>query len=60
MVFLILLNYLYFALKHNIIIGAICSAVDFMARNGFLTNFKHTGNDLNYIQIQMTLYLNKQ
>ncbi len=52
-----LLNY---ALKHNIIIGAICGAVDFMARNGFLTNFKHTGNDLNYIQMQMTLYLNKQ
>ncbi len=36
MVFLILLNYLYFALKHNIIIGAICSAVDFIARNGRL------------------------
>ena len=42
-----IIKLLNFALKHNITIGAICGAVDFMARNGFLTNFKHTGNDLN-------------
>lgn len=33
-------------LKNNIILGAICGSVDFMARNGLLNNFKHTGNDL--------------
>ncbi|MGR1395074.1 DJ-1/PfpI family protein, partial [Streptococcus agalactiae] len=45
-------------LKHNITIGAICGAVDFMARNGFLTNFKHTGNDLN-LWNNFELYSNK-
>ena len=34
-------------LDKNIITSAICGAVDFMARNGLLNNFKHTGNDLN-------------
>ena len=33
-------------LGKNIITGAICGAVDYMARNGLLNNFKHTGNDL--------------
>ncbi len=33
-------------LTNNIILGAICGSVDFMARNGLLNNFKHTGNDL--------------
>ena len=33
-------------LNNNIILGAICGSVDFMARNGLLNNFKHTGNDL--------------
>lgn len=46
------------ALNHNIIICAICGAVDFLARNGFLTNYKHTGNDLN-LWNNFELYSNK-
>ncbi|VTS17146.1 DJ-1/PfpI family protein [Streptococcus porcinus] len=53
-----IIKLLNFALKHNTIIGAICGAVDFMARNGFLTNFKHTGNDLN-LWNNFELYSNK-
>ncbi len=53
-----IIKLLNFALKHNITIGAICGAVDFMARNGFLTNFKHTGNDLN-LWNNFELYSNK-
>lgn len=34
-------------LDNQIITGAICGSVDFMARNGLLNNYKHTGNDLN-------------
>ncbi|ANZ57838.1 glutamine amidotransferase [Fructilactobacillus lindneri] len=32
------------ALSDNVIVGAICGAVDFLAKNGLLTNYKHTGN----------------
>ncbi|MCW1784830.1 glutamine amidotransferase [Streptococcus agalactiae] len=53
-----IIKLLNFALKHNITIGAICGTVDFMARNGFLTNFKHTGNDLN-LWNNFELYSNK-
>lgn len=53
-----IIKLLNFALKHNITIGAICGAVDFMARNGLLTNFKHTGNDLN-LWNNFELYSNK-
>lgn len=35
------------SLDEGIIVGAICGAVDFLARNHLLTGFKHTGNDLN-------------
>lgn len=30
----------------NIVIGAICGAVDYLARNGFLNKYKHTGNSV--------------
>lgn len=30
--------------NNNIVIGAICGAVDYLARNGFLNDRKHTGN----------------
>lgn len=35
------------SLDNNIVVGAICAAVDFFARNGLLTGYKHTGNDIN-------------
>lgn len=41
-----LVNLVNHTLTNNIILGAICGSVDFMARNGLLNNFKHTGNDL--------------
>ncbi|MDV7757996.1 type 1 glutamine amidotransferase family protein [Liquorilactobacillus mali] len=31
-------------LVNNKFVGAICGAVDYLARNGLLANFKHTGN----------------
>lgn len=34
--------------QNNIPIGAICGAVDFLAKNGFLNNHDHTGNSLDY------------
>lgn len=30
----------------NIVIGAICGAVDYLAKNGFLNDYKHTGNSV--------------
>lgn len=41
-----IINLVNHTLTNNIILGAICGSVDFMARNGLLNNFKHTGNDL--------------
>lgn len=41
-----IINLVNHTLNNNIILGAICGSVDFMARNGLLNNFKHTGNDL--------------
>ncbi|WP_239751705.1 DJ-1/PfpI family protein [Mammaliicoccus sp. H-M34] len=35
------------SLDKGIVVGAICGAVDFLARNSLLSGFKHTGNDLN-------------
>lgn len=32
------------ALSNNITVAAICGAVDFLAKNGLLKNYKHTGN----------------
>lgn len=37
-------------LKKGVIVGAICGAVDFLARNGQLNNYKHTGNSLNLLK----------
>lgn len=39
-----LFNFVNEAFKKNIVIGAICGAVDYLARNGFLNKYKHTGN----------------
>ncbi|MCG8939761.1 glutamine amidotransferase [Staphylococcus epidermidis] len=39
-----LLNFVENAFDKNIVIGAICGAVDYLARNGFLNKYKHTGN----------------
>lgn len=33
------------------IIGAICNAVSFMARHGFLNNIRHTGNGLEQLKL---------
>lgn len=38
--------------------GAICSAVDYLAKNGLLTNFKHTGN-AQYLWKDFDQYQNK-
>ncbi len=32
--------------QNNIPIGAICGAVDFLAKNGFLNDYNHTGNSV--------------
>lgn len=31
-------------LQRKVIVGAICGAVDYLARNGLLTGYRHTGN----------------
>ena len=31
-------------LKNNVLVGAICGAVDYLARNGLLQGYSHTGN----------------
>ncbi|PTI71772.1 glutamine amidotransferase, partial [Staphylococcus succinus] len=41
-----LLNFVEEAFNKNIVIGAICGAVDYLARNGFLNSYKHTGNSV--------------
>ena len=38
------------ALDKNIIIGAICMASSWMAKQGFLNNIKHTGNGLKQLK----------
>ena len=38
-------------LKKNIIVGAICNAASWMAKQGFLNNVKHTGNGLQQLQL---------
>ena len=44
-------------LEANIPVGAICGAVDFLARNGLLTHYQHTGNALFFWQ-EFTEYTN--
>ncbi len=34
--------------QNNIPIGAICGAVDFLAKNGFLNDHNHTGNSVSF------------
>ncbi|MDG4942875.1 MULTISPECIES: type 1 glutamine amidotransferase family protein [Staphylococcus] len=41
-----LLTFIQKAFKKNIVIGAICGAVDYLAKNGLLNDYKHTGNAL--------------
>lgn len=41
-----LLTFVKNAFNENIIIGAICGAVDYLARYGFLNDSKHTGNSV--------------
>lgn len=39
-----------YAIKHQIPVGAICNAANFMAENGYLDNIKHTGNTLDFMK----------
>ena len=39
------------AIEKGRIVGAICNAASFMAKNGFLNSVKHTGNGLDQLQI---------
>ncbi|WP_340577883.1 DJ-1/PfpI family protein, partial [Staphylococcus aureus] len=41
-----LLKFVEEAFNKNVVIGAICGAVDYLARNGFLNKYKHTGNSV--------------
>ncbi len=41
-----LLDFVEEAFNKKIVIGAICGAVDYLARNGFLNKYKHTGNSV--------------
>lgn len=45
-------------LTNNKFVGAICGAVDYLAKNGLLTNFKHTGN-AQYLWKNVDQYQNK-
>lgn len=45
-------------LTNNKFVGAICGAVDYLAKNGLLTNFKHTGN-AQYLWKDFDQYQNK-
>lgn len=39
------------AVERGKIVGAICNAVSFMARHGFLNNIRHTGNGLEQLKL---------
>jgi putative intracellular protease/amidase len=45
-------------LANNKFVGAICGAVDYLAKNGLLTDFRHTGNAL-YLWKDFDQYQNK-
>lgn len=45
-----------YAVKHQIPVGAICNAVNFMAENGFLDQIPHTGNTLEFMKSQAPHY----
>lgn len=38
------------AMENGKVVGAICNAVSFMARHGFLNNIKHTGNGIDQLK----------
>ena len=39
------------AIDKGLIVGAICNAASFLARHGFLNAVRHTGNDLEQLQL---------
>lgn len=45
-----------YALRHDILVGAICNACNFMAENGYLDTRRHTGNTLAFMQSQSPHY----
>ncbi len=45
-----------YAVQNNIPVGAICSAVNFMAENGYLDHIRHTGNTLEFMKSQAPHY----
>ena len=45
-----------YAVKNNILVGAICAATLFMGENGYLDNINHTSNDLNYMKLKCPKY----
>ncbi|TPR23182.1 glutamine amidotransferase [Apilactobacillus timberlakei] len=53
-----LFNVIKDSFDNNIYIGAICAAVNYLAKNGFLNNYKHTGNS-KYMMEQFKNYKNK-
>ncbi|MCT3073475.1 glutamine amidotransferase [Leuconostoc citreum] len=54
---------LYYLLEKRLLngqpVGAICGAVDYLAKKGLLNNFKHTGNSV-YLWKEYTDYNNQQ
>ncbi|MGX7014608.1 type 1 glutamine amidotransferase family protein [Vagococcus silagei] len=46
-------------LSQNVTVGAICGAVDFLAKNGLLAQYKHTGNSV-YLWQDFTMYQNSE
>jgi putative intracellular protease/amidase len=39
-------NWIASSLENNMIVGAICGAVDFLAKSGLINHYNHTGNAL--------------
>lgn len=40
-----------YAVDKGIVVGAICNAASFLAKNGFLNNVRHTGNGLEQLKL---------
>lgn len=45
-----------YAVKHQIPVGAICNAANFMAENGYLDSIAHTGNTLDFMKANAPHY----
>jgi putative intracellular protease/amidase len=45
-----------YAIKHHILVAAICNATNFMAEKGYLDNIRHSGNTLEYMKSQAPHY----